>query len=591
MGLHTGHAEIRDGDYYGPAVNRAARVAAAPHGGQIVVSHATEQLVRDTLPAGCALVELGEHQLRDLGRAEVLFQVVHPNLPHEFAPLRTISARKRRSRSVVRWVAVGVVLGVAAAGTAIVVASRGGDQSGAPAVPRPHGYLPLLSGRPCTSDESAGDPTVRCQTLTVPEDRNNPKGRKVRLAVVQAPASGTDAVSTPTVVVGENIGSTAGDPLRSISAQIRLAMRGREGSDPRLGCHEVEQSLPARFSEGWRQAREVGAQMLDACLTRLHASGIKLRRYSEADVADDVRDLAFALGDRQVNLQAFSDTARVAVAALRRYPGLLRAVLLTDPLVPPTSAVNNQPSLAEGTLSLLAQRCRADAGCAALTPNLVDSVERLRQRLVGQPVTTTVPGQNGQAVQVVVDDGRLMQAIYLALDNAPSVFGLLPSVVESSDVRGPAALLVAVAPFADPRAEITVERCAEDAGTITATQLQGEADALPRWQSLVDPSALARCNRFGLKRVADVSTAPTSGTPVFVVNGALNPYAPESAVSSFGAGLSHFQLLTLPNTSVGFEGWPTCAHKLRAEFLHNPNARLDIKTCAAADPPVPFVTS
>ena len=247
MGLHTGHAEIRDGDYYGPAVNRAARVAAAPHGGQIVVSHATEQLVRDTLPADCSLVELGEHELRDLARAEVLFQVVRPDLPREFARLRTSSKRTRRSPTVVRWLVVGVVLGVAAAGSAIAVASGGEDQGGARAVPRPRGYVPVLSGRPCTSDESAGDPTVRCQTLTVPEDRSNPKGRKIRLAVVRAPASGTDALSTPTVVVGESIGSTAGDPLRSISAQIRLAMRGREGSDPRLGCREIEESLPSAF--------------------------------------------------------------------------------------------------------------------------------------------------------------------------------------------------------------------------------------------------------------------------------------------------------------------------------------------------------
>jgi pimeloyl-ACP methyl ester carboxylesterase len=409
--------------------------------------------------------------------------------------------------------------------------------------------------------------------------------------VVRAPASGTGAVATPTVVVGENIGSVAGDSLRSISAQIRLAMRGRDGSDPDLGCREVDESLPARFSQGWRRAREVGAQMLDACLTRLRDSGVDLRRYSYADVADDLRDLAFVLRERQVNLQAYTDTARVAVAAMRRYPGLLRAVLLVDPLIPPTSAMNNEPSLAEGSLSLLAQRCRANAGCAALTPNLVESVERLRQRLAAQPATTTVPGQNGEPVQVVVDDGRLMQAIYLALDNVPSVFGLVPSVVASGDVRGPSALLVAVAPFVDPRAEVTVERCAEDAGTVTATQIQGQADALPRWQSLVDPSVLALCDRFGLKQVPDVSTAPTSDIPIFVVNGALNPFAPESAVSSFGAGLSHFQLLTLPNKSVGPEGWPSCVHTLRAKFLQDPIARLDVKTCAAADPPVPFVTS
>src|SRR4029453_11546386 len=47
MGLHTGHAEMRDGDYYGPAVNRAARVAAGAHGGQIVMSHATQELAAE----------------------------------------------------------------------------------------------------------------------------------------------------------------------------------------------------------------------------------------------------------------------------------------------------------------------------------------------------------------------------------------------------------------------------------------------------------------------------------------------------------------------------------------------------------------
>jgi class 3 adenylate cyclase len=92
MGLHTGHAEIRGGDYYGPSVNRAARVAAAAHGGQVLMSHATEELVRDALPANLELLDLGEHRLRDLGRPERLFQVVHPDLPRDFKPLRTLNA-------------------------------------------------------------------------------------------------------------------------------------------------------------------------------------------------------------------------------------------------------------------------------------------------------------------------------------------------------------------------------------------------------------------------------------------------------------------------------------------------------------------
>ena len=68
MGLHTGDAVARDGDYYGPATNRAARVMAAAHGEQVVVSHATEEIVRDTLPDEVALLDLGEHRLPDLAR-------------------------------------------------------------------------------------------------------------------------------------------------------------------------------------------------------------------------------------------------------------------------------------------------------------------------------------------------------------------------------------------------------------------------------------------------------------------------------------------------------------------------------------------
>ena len=92
MGLHTGGAELRGGDYYGPAVNRAARVSAAAHGGQIVASATTADLVRDEVAAEVGLVDLGEHRLRDLGRPERILQLTHPDLPSEFPPLRSLDA-------------------------------------------------------------------------------------------------------------------------------------------------------------------------------------------------------------------------------------------------------------------------------------------------------------------------------------------------------------------------------------------------------------------------------------------------------------------------------------------------------------------
>jgi predicted ATPase/class 3 adenylate cyclase len=90
MGIHTGVAELRDGDYYGTAVNRAARIAAAAHGGQVVASAATEELARDDLAPEIGVVDLGEHRLRDLGRPERLIQITHPELPAQFPPLRSL---------------------------------------------------------------------------------------------------------------------------------------------------------------------------------------------------------------------------------------------------------------------------------------------------------------------------------------------------------------------------------------------------------------------------------------------------------------------------------------------------------------------
>jgi predicted ATPase/class 3 adenylate cyclase len=92
MALHTGAAEERDGDYFGPPLNRVARLLSAAHGGQVLLSLATQELVRDQLPGQTSLRDLGEHRLKDLFRPERVFQLVAPELPSAFPPLRTLGA-------------------------------------------------------------------------------------------------------------------------------------------------------------------------------------------------------------------------------------------------------------------------------------------------------------------------------------------------------------------------------------------------------------------------------------------------------------------------------------------------------------------
>jgi predicted ATPase/class 3 adenylate cyclase len=111
MAVHTGEAEHRDGDYFGPTLNVAARLVAAGHGGQILLSLSSEELARDRLHGDLSVVDLGEHFLRDLDHPERVFQVVGRGLRETFPPLstrpRSTGARVRTNLPAPRTTFVG----------------------------------------------------------------------------------------------------------------------------------------------------------------------------------------------------------------------------------------------------------------------------------------------------------------------------------------------------------------------------------------------------------------------------------------------------------------------------------------------------
>ena len=110
IGIHTGTARSEHGDYFGPTLNRVARLTAAGHGGQILVSSATQRLSVDNLPDGVDLRSLGVHHLKDLDRPEEIFQVVVGGRAEDFGPLRTVepessqmAAKARAAFQAKRW--------------------------------------------------------------------------------------------------------------------------------------------------------------------------------------------------------------------------------------------------------------------------------------------------------------------------------------------------------------------------------------------------------------------------------------------------------------------------------------------------------
>jgi predicted ATPase/class 3 adenylate cyclase len=132
MAVHTGPAEERDGDFLGPTLNRAARIVAVAHGGQLLLSGAAVAAVGERLPDGLTLRDLGAHRLRDLQRPEHLFQIVGPGLPDGFPRLRSLDAlpnnlprqltsfigREREIGELVRLIRQSVLVSVVGAGGA-----------------------------------------------------------------------------------------------------------------------------------------------------------------------------------------------------------------------------------------------------------------------------------------------------------------------------------------------------------------------------------------------------------------------------------------------------------------------------------------
>jgi YVTN family beta-propeller protein len=128
IGLHTGEPQVGEDRYVGMGVNKAARIGAAGHGGQVLISRTTRDLVEDELPPGVTIRDLGDRRLKDIERPEHIFQLVIEGLQSEFGQLKTLDvelAKKRR-----RLYAGAALIGVLAAAVAIPIFAFGSGGGG-----------------------------------------------------------------------------------------------------------------------------------------------------------------------------------------------------------------------------------------------------------------------------------------------------------------------------------------------------------------------------------------------------------------------------------------------------------------------------
>jgi pimeloyl-ACP methyl ester carboxylesterase len=275
---------------------------------------------------------------------------------------------------------------------------------------------------PVTPEPIPALATAECGQLVVPENRANPTGRTIRLAVAIIPAESASPEPDPVVFMTGGPGAAAildtpflvGAGINQNHDLIIMAQRGSLYTEPELSCPELDlyYTLQPSLVYDAQSTSRTQALAAKACHDRLVASGIDLGAYNTTENAQDFADLRSALGIEQWNVYGYSYGTDLALSFLRDHPEGIRTVTV-DSVVPPNivSLPWTWSSAYEGITTIF-DACAADTDCNARYPDLLALFTQLVRRLEAHPIVARVaPPQGGAAVHVVLDGGALVNVL------------------------------------------------------------------------------------------------------------------------------------------------------------------------------------
>jgi pimeloyl-ACP methyl ester carboxylesterase len=287
------------------------------------------------------------------------------------------------------------------------------------------GYTPTFEPAACMFEPPPGQ-EPNCGYVIVPEDRDNPDGAQVRLAVAVFPSSSGENADPIIYLEGGPGGAALQNllvlfdeyyaPLTGTRDLVIFDQRGVGLSQPSLFCHEyVTDYLDIIQRDPTSEDIDELAALLD-CQERLLAEGINLAAYNSVENAADVRDIASALGYDEVNLFGVSYGSRLALTVMRDHPEIVRSTILGGAYPPQVNLYTDMPASIERVLNLLFARCAEDEVCDSLHPELRSVFLDLVETLDDEPVTITIPNLiEGGTLEAVVDSSRFIGAVILSL--------------------------------------------------------------------------------------------------------------------------------------------------------------------------------
>jgi pimeloyl-ACP methyl ester carboxylesterase len=413
---------------------------------------------------------------------------------------------------------------------------------------------------------------VTCGFLMVPEDRSQPQGPTIRLAVAIFKASGPHPSPDPVLVLGggpgnawlENVGPTYNvgnlPPQRDL---ILFDQRGAGYSQPSLRCLDIE--------------------TLQACHDRLLREGINLNAFTTLENAADVHALIRMLGYRQVNLDGISYGTRLALTVMRLYAADLRSVVLNSVIPPQVNFFTSFPRAAAGSFDDLFQGCMADSFCNATYPHLQAVFYQLIAQLNTDPINfQATPPRSGKSVTVYFTGTDFVlwfrQALYTT-----AFIPLLPKVLfrmRQHNYTQLASLYGQMINNADSTGLFYSVMCGEDMAYITQNDLETSVQGLapPIQPALLDFGLFrfSDCQLWGVKPVPAVQKEPVRSTiPTLILQGEYDPVTPPANGMRAAQTLSKSYFFLFPGVGHGVSSPYSCPNDITKAFWEHPNKKPD----------------
>ncbi|RSS60819.1 alpha/beta fold hydrolase, partial [Streptomyces sp. WAC06614] len=285
---------------------------------------------------------------------------------------------------------------------------------------------------PKTPEPIAALDDARCGTLTVPENRARPSGRKITLGVAVVPAVAEKPQPDPIVWLAGGPGDDAvGEAKMAVDGGLNrdrdlilMSQRGTYSADPALTCRTIDEfnARAVGLVSGAADTEREHVAATRACREQFTGRGVDLSAYNDIESAADLADLRSALGLKEWNVYGISYGTHLALVYMRLHPQGVRSVGIDGILPPSTAGSALTWRAAKQGFDGVFKACAQQPACNRRYPNLPATFTRLVRQLEAHPVTTTVtPPGSAKPVKVVLDGNALVTWMTSATHVAPQI--------------------------------------------------------------------------------------------------------------------------------------------------------------------------